>query len=146
MMDPVVPLVLALYGHPDSGGFGEQHCDRNLKAVGLEPLAESWQSCYWHEELRLMLIIYVDDFKMSGPTENLARGWDLIRQGIVLDPPEDLGPFGRGVMTVIVIAVGVIMICGMLFHETFVRVIEPVSAEEPTDVFEDIPGIAKSEL
>ena len=32
---PVVPLVLALYGHPDSGGFWERHCEEKLKLIGL---------------------------------------------------------------------------------------------------------------
>ena len=38
-----------------------------------------------------MLIVYVDDFKMAGPAEYLAKGWELIRRGIVLDPPEEIG-------------------------------------------------------
>ena len=25
--DPVCPLVLSLYGHPDSGGYWDKHCD-----------------------------------------------------------------------------------------------------------------------
>ena len=33
--DPVVNLVLALYGHPDSGGFWEQHCENMLKEAGF---------------------------------------------------------------------------------------------------------------
>jgi hypothetical protein len=74
-----------------AAGSGSSIATETLKAVGFEPLAESWQSCYWHEQLRLMLIVYVDDFKMAGPAENLAKGWELIRRGIVLDPPEELG-------------------------------------------------------
>ena len=31
MVDPVCPLVLALYGHPDSGGHWEIHCEAKLK-------------------------------------------------------------------------------------------------------------------
>ena len=27
MWDPVVPLIRALYGHPDAGGYWERHCD-----------------------------------------------------------------------------------------------------------------------
>ena len=29
--DPVVPLDLALYGHPDAGGYWERHCSEKLK-------------------------------------------------------------------------------------------------------------------
>eukprot|EP00969_Alexandrium_andersonii_P115919 5125988-Alexandrium_andersonii.AAC.1 len=32
MIDPVVPLKLALYGHPDSGGYWEQRCDGHLSS------------------------------------------------------------------------------------------------------------------
>src|ERR1051326_1284206 len=32
---PVVRLVLALYGHPDSGGYWEKHPEKHLKSVGF---------------------------------------------------------------------------------------------------------------
>jgi hypothetical protein len=82
-----------LYGHPDSGSSWERHCDKALKAGGYTPV-NNWPSCYFHKRLKLFLTVYVDDFKLSGPVENLASGWDLIRgKGIVLDPPTDLGHY-----------------------------------------------------
>ena len=33
--DPVVPLIRALYGHPDAGGYWEAHCEKHLREVGL---------------------------------------------------------------------------------------------------------------
>eukprot|EP00969_Alexandrium_andersonii_P269424 11908211-Alexandrium_andersonii.AAC.1 len=62
--DPVVPLLLALYGHPASGGYRERHCEEHLKAVGVVP-ANEWKSCFVHEELGLFLVVYLDDFKMA---------------------------------------------------------------------------------
>jgi hypothetical protein len=79
MRDPVCPLILALYGHPDSGGYWEKHCEKELRAVGFTPIPE-WRSCFWHDALKLYLVVYVDDFKMSGPERNLRKGWALIRQ------------------------------------------------------------------
>ena len=35
---PVVPLLRALYGHPDSGTMWEQHCDLHVKSVGFNRL------------------------------------------------------------------------------------------------------------
>ena len=35
LRDPVVPLRLALYGHPDSGGYWEKHCETHL-SPGLQ--------------------------------------------------------------------------------------------------------------
>ncbi len=34
MRDPVCPLRLALYGHPDSGGYWEKHCAEHLLSIG----------------------------------------------------------------------------------------------------------------
>ena len=91
--DPVVPLRLVLYGHPDSGGIWEKHCEDQLRTVGwVAVLPEIWQSIFYHPELDLLLVIYVDDFKMAGPTNNLAKGWKTIESVIDMDPPE---PFGR---------------------------------------------------
>ena len=48
--DPVCPLVLALYGHPDSGGYWEKHCAAELTKGGFT-LVPEWDSCYWHPQL-----------------------------------------------------------------------------------------------
>ena len=72
---PTCKLVNALYGHPESGGHWEQHCERHVMAQGFEPIPE-WQSCYYHPELKLFLVVYVDDFKMSGPAGKLVLGWE----------------------------------------------------------------------
>ena len=85
---PVVILKKALYGHPDSGTYWEKHCDAALRAGGFTPI-ESWQSCYWHETLRLFLVVYVDDFKLSGPSHNLAQGWRIIKHGLSIEDPTD---------------------------------------------------------
>ena len=37
MRDPVVPLRLALYGHPDAGTCLEKHCDAKLSEKGFSP-------------------------------------------------------------------------------------------------------------
>eukprot|EP00969_Alexandrium_andersonii_P004808 208159-Alexandrium_andersonii.AAC.1 len=54
MHDPVVPLVLALYGHPDAWGYWERHCEEHLKAVGYVPVRE-WKSRFVRKELGLFL-------------------------------------------------------------------------------------------
>ena len=81
-----------LYGHPDSGGMWEKHCDSIVKDRGFTPIPE-WPSCYVHLELGLFLVVYVDDVLLSGPTANVKTGWDLLRAGaedgtgIILDEP-----------------------------------------------------------
>ena len=54
---------------------GEQHCDKHVCELNFVPMGEEWPSMYFHKELKLMLVIYVDDLKMAGPKENLKKGW-----------------------------------------------------------------------
>ena len=75
---PVVRLRLALYGHPLSGLFWERHVQKCLIANGWTPIPD-WECCYTHRGLGLVLSVYVDDFKMAGKTENLARGWETMK-------------------------------------------------------------------
>ena len=71
----------ALYGHPDAGTFWEKHCDERVQAAGFSPVSQEWPSCYYHTQLDLYLVVYVDDFRMSGPRGNLSEGWRLLRGG-----------------------------------------------------------------
>ena len=90
---PMVPMVLALYGRPDSGGIWEQHLNASLaKKRWRQILLEMWQSIFRHDGLDLILVVYVDDFKMAGPKNNLAKGWAGIRSVVDLGEPE---PYDR---------------------------------------------------
>ena len=62
-IDPLVPLVLALYGHPVAGGFWELHCEKSLLVVGFERAAPEWKSVFRNANLDLLLVIYLDDFQ-----------------------------------------------------------------------------------
>ena len=83
---PVVRLIKALYGHPDAGTLWEEHCDKNVKAVGFEPVGADV-----HRKMKLLLVVYVDDFKMAGPKENLKQGWNLLRTHLGIEPETPLG-------------------------------------------------------
>ena len=88
---PVVRLVKALYGHPDAGTMWEQHCDKHVREVGFMPVGEEWPSMYFHKELKLLLVIYVDDLKLAGPAQNLTKGWEMLRSKLRIEPETDLG-------------------------------------------------------
>jgi hypothetical protein len=90
--DPVVPLRLALYGHPDAGGYWEKHCEAHILKVGFVTIKD-WRSVYWHPDLKLLLIVYVDDFKMSGPVDLVEKGWRLLRTALVIEDPSPAGKF-----------------------------------------------------
>ena len=53
----------------------------------------AWPSVFFHPELKLLLAVYVDDFKMAGPKDNMAKGWELIASKIDMDTPSPLGRY-----------------------------------------------------
>jgi hypothetical protein len=89
---PVVLMLSALYGHPDSVSDWQDHCTEKVGLVGFDGFGSEWPSVFYHKGLRLLLTIYVDDFKLAGPEENIAMGWELLRQHI------DIGPSSRSGM------------------------------------------------
>ena len=88
---PVCRLVKALYGHPDAGTMWEQHCHTAVQKVGFKPIGDEWPSLYYHSEMKLLLVIYVDDLKMAGPTANLPKGWSMLRKELRLEEETPLG-------------------------------------------------------
>ena len=94
MKKPVCRLLKALYGHPDAGTYWEEHCHEHTLSVGFHAVEDGWVSCYWHDELRLFLIIYVDDFKLSGPVNDIKQGWALLRKSLVIEPETRIGNMG----------------------------------------------------
>ena len=84
---PVYPLRLALYGHPDAGGYWERHCSKPATACRFVEV-ESWLSTFLHPQLKLMLMVYMDDVKLSGPERNISKGWALLRSKLKLEDPK----------------------------------------------------------
>ena len=49
---------------------------------------------FYHRPLKLILSVYVDDFKLVGKASSMKQGWKLITDsGLVLDPPTPLGDY-----------------------------------------------------
>ena len=69
----------------------EVHCNAILTKAGFEPIGAEWPSTFFHPALRLLLAVYMDDFKMAGPKENLEEGWRLIGERIEIEPPTGFG-------------------------------------------------------
>ena len=93
MTNPVTILRMALCGHTDSVTMWELKCDEDVKSVGFRPLGAEWPSVYFHSELSLLLVIYVDDFKLAGPDKNIAKGWALLRSKLSIGPDGPLGMY-----------------------------------------------------
>ena len=70
------------------GGLWERDCEAMLIEVGFRvPGPEGWPSVFFHPELKLLLVVFVDDFKMAGPIESMSKGWQLIASKIDMDTP-----------------------------------------------------------
>ena len=54
-----------------------------------------WPSVYVHRKLKLLLVVYVDDFKMAGPKANLSQGWELLRTKLGIEPETGLGLYNQ---------------------------------------------------
>ena len=63
-----------------------------MKAAGFDPIV-NWPSSYFNKRSQIKLMIYVDDFELAGPTENLKEGWSLICKSIDMDSPQPIGHF-----------------------------------------------------
>lgn len=86
----VVKRRLGLYGHPVSGACWVRHCTEQLRSVGFEPVMNC-ESMFRNKGLRVILSVYVDDFKMAGPVDNMKKAWPTIRGIISMDGPRNLG-------------------------------------------------------
>jgi hypothetical protein len=93
--DPVVLIKKAIYGHPLAGECWEERCESKILACGFARIP-GWKSTFFHAVLRVMLVVYVDDLKMSGPRANVPQCWSALRSGadaLEMAPPEPVDRF-----------------------------------------------------
>ena len=76
---PVVLLKRALYGHPMAGKYWENHYNSKIIQVGFQRVP-GWEQTFIHKDLTVILTVYIDDFRMAGPTPNLALAWALLKK------------------------------------------------------------------
>ena len=76
-----------MYGHSDSGTGWQHHRDTSLNVAGFENVGQGvWPLRCFRKTLGLLRRVYVDEFKMSGPVQNLEKGWSLNTKRLELDP------------------------------------------------------------
>ncbi len=90
---PMVPLVMSLYGHPDAGGYWEQHCEERVLSLGFERVHVNWPSTFWHPKKRALLIVYVDDFKLAARDKDHDAIWTDLKAVIDMDDESYDGRF-----------------------------------------------------
>ena len=86
----VVQLEKALYGHKNSGAYWNECCDIQCRKAGFLPAGGNWPSVYWHPDKHQLLIVYVDDLLLSGPSEYMVKTWEELGKLLRLaKPPGD---------------------------------------------------------
>ena len=55
------------------------------------PMGPELPTTYFHAWL--YMVLYVDDFKLAGPTANLKTGWNLLWQGLTIEPEKNQALF-----------------------------------------------------
>ena len=89
--DPVVPLLKALYRHPESGALWEKH----LASI---PTGLNWKKCDSHPRIRIhasgaVLAVYVDELPMVAPRSQEGALWAAIASKVSFD--EDQSPIAK---------------------------------------------------
>ena len=94
---PTVLLLRALYGHPQAGAYWDQHLRKTL-IDGMHCVAvDGHPSVFFHETWKLLIVVYVDDILVAGPSSSQDEFWVELRKTIELDEVEELSQFlGRG--------------------------------------------------
>ena len=68
-----------------SGKYWGTHFTEKLLKCDFQRIP-GWECLFYHRRLKLILSVYVDDFKLVGKKTSMQDGWDLItNSGIVLD-------------------------------------------------------------
>ena len=84
---------------PMPGVFWEQRCSDAIFEAGFTTTSNcgEWRSCFYHPGHQVYLMVYVDDFKMSGPIAGVDACWDLIKKPADEEGKMNiiLGPIGK---------------------------------------------------
>ena len=89
---PAAKLLRALEGHPRAGTYWEQHCAKHVFKCGFVKI-EGWACLYWHRQYKLLLFVYVDDFKLGGPQQYHEPMWNMLRAELDIDDYIDNATF-----------------------------------------------------
>ena len=81
-------------GTPIQGGSGRNTVRRSSRRLASRQCSlTSGRAVFYHPVKKLLLVVYVDDFKLAGPKDNIKEGWKTISSVIDMDPPEDIGRY-----------------------------------------------------
>ena len=85
VVQPCAPLHKALYGHPESSAYWQQHLHSILLGLGGVEF-ENLPSVYFFKSSGLVLCVYVDDLTLSGKQELHEGFWSSLSKQVELEP------------------------------------------------------------
>ena len=81
----VVRLEKALYGHKHSGVYWQEYCHKQCEAAGFFNVSTNWPGVYFNDVTKMLLVIYVDGMKLSGPKDKMKETWQALSQNLNLE-------------------------------------------------------------
>ena len=84
--DPVVPLVRALHGHPESGALWDAHLGAILIDLGWTRM-EVHPGLWLHKKTGAVMAVYVDDLLLAAGKHDEARLWKEIEHHVKFGEP-----------------------------------------------------------
>ena len=89
----VIRLWRSLYGHPEAGSHWERHLEKERLAMSATKISEFPSTYVVDEYGGLALIVYVDDFALSGDSRWHNRFWEDLSKRVIIDEVGDIGRF-----------------------------------------------------
>ena len=87
-LNPVVPQVLNIYGHPEAGLIWEEYFETIIFSLGFASIPNH-RSCYLHASYRVLMAGHVDDIKIAGPAKSCEQVWKRLRAKVKTDEPTE---------------------------------------------------------
>jgi hypothetical protein len=87
MRTPVVQIKQALYGDPRSGHDWSRHVHKEMTSKGFS-CVDGWPSMYIKGNV--LVVVYVDDFTVSGPIEDVDKTCSLLESMFTMGKSETL--------------------------------------------------------
>ena len=66
-------------GRPDRGGLPRE----DYLPLGFNDIANH-RPCFWHPELKALIVVYVDDIEVAGPEKCCKEMWRRLREKVIL--------------------------------------------------------------
>ena len=71
-----------------SGVYWQEYCHKQCEAAGFFNVSTNWPGVYFNDTTKMLLVVYVDDMKCSGPKDKMKETWQALSQNLNLEEPK----------------------------------------------------------